>query len=222
MPAPKEKAYLYKFSEGVPTIHQALFGARSFTLPNGQEAPPKFSAVFLFDPQSADLRALYDLFKQVVAVRWPNIADTSKIMRPWKKGEEVIKLAQEKAALEGKTAKDMPWALGKYVMKASSKFPVALGCIDGKKIVDLTTDVLKGQYKSKFYSGVETAAVVNLVPYVTSKNELGVTAYLNEVLGTGRGVQIETGARKLASETFSGYVGNLSATNPLEDNEIPF
>ncbi|MGH7743732.1 MAG: ssDNA-binding protein [Candidatus Dormibacteria bacterium] len=216
--ADEKQAGLYNLTETVVLTFPNLHEARAFG-PKGKESgTPKFSGNFSFEPDSADLKAMKQLCARLAKARWPG-RDLKELQFPFSSGD---KLADEGK----KKKKDREFYRGKVVMAARSQFEPRLSGIENGTLVEYEGDVRKAA-KGKFYPGVLVLSQVNFVPYDgVGKNPDGVTAYLNMVLTTGKGVRLSTG--QSAAEVFKGYVGSASAEDPTaggaaaEDDEIPF
>lgn len=214
-------AGFYTLTAPVVSTFPNLFEAKQFVGKNGKpNGDPKYSINLLNDADSADLHAMKAVAKAVAKAKWPN-RKLSELIFPFSSGDE----AADKRKAAGKD--DGEYSRGKVILTARSKYQPLLGLIAGGKIVELSTDDLKAMHKDKFYSGVQVFAVLNFVAYDgPGNNPDGVTAYLQQVLSTGKGERIGGGQRSIA-ETFKGYVGQISDKNPLaggedDGDEIPF
>lgn len=210
---------LYSFTEPVVMAHPALFEPRGFGKKGKETGEPKYSANFVFNPDSADLKAMKALAVKVARAKWPD-RDLKTLQFPFANGD---KLADKRKAKSGKD--DGAYQRGKVVIAARSKYEPRLAGIENGKIVDYEGEA-RIKAKPKFYFGVQVFAQVNFVAYEgVGNNPDGVTAYLNMVFSTGKGEKIAGGAS--AAETFKGYVGHVSAEDPTAgaeqlDDEIPF
>ena len=190
---------------------------------NGKAAgEAKYSANFNFEADSPDLKALKALAAKLARAKWPD-KPFSELIFPFTSGDKLADSRKEKGKDDGE------YMRGKVVLSARSKYEPRLSYIDNGKIIDCEGDMAKQAAKGKFFPGVEVLAQLNLVPYdpVGQHGKGGVTAYLNMVLSTGKGARIAGG--QTASEAFKGYVGSVSAENPMGpganadmSDEIPY
>lgn len=203
----------------IPVIlaHPSLFEPKQFKKNGKPNGEPKFSGNFVFAPDNADLKRMKTIAAQVARAKWPT-RDLKELKFPFSNGD---KLADARKAKSGKD--DGAYQRGKVVMSSRSKYRPRLSVVDSGRIVDLEDDALIAKFKSKFFFGAETLAEFNFVVFEGGNGPDGVTAYLNQVLATGKGTKIAGGAS--GSETFKGYIGSASAEDPTGgelDDEIPF
>ena len=213
------------FTMTVPGIlvFPALFEPKAFMRNGKPTGEQKYVAKFLLEPNDPDIGVLKGLLKQVAAARWPGRQLTG-LSWPLSDGTKIADDAQAK----DKDHKDRyDFMRGKVMLTGRSKYPASLAAIVGGRIVDVV-DANRATLKDKFFFGAEAMGSFNLVAFEGGNGPDGVTAYLNSVLVNGKGTQIG-GQRKSASETFRGYAGAMSGTDPTEgstagtlDDEIPF
>jgi hypothetical protein len=201
-------------SQPVTMVFPYLYEARAFG-PKGKESgTPKYSANFLFEADSADLKRLVAKAKEIASSKWPG-RDLASLKFPFSKGDALA----DKAKAKGK---DGEFQRGKVVVVARSKYEPRLAVLGdkGKPPIDLDGPA-RELHKSKFYSGVSVLAEFNFVAYDgVGANPDGITAYLNLILTLNTGTRIGGGAS--AAEVFKGYAGNVSAEDPTADDEIPY
>jgi hypothetical protein len=200
---------------------------------NGKESGElNYSAMFIFDPASEDLKRLKAAVIATAQARWPgrDIGASFKAGQfglPFSSGNDQVLKAKEKAAASNKEYDGRAdFMEGKVVFKAKSKFQPRLAFIENGRIsAPLEGPALK-QHAGKFYFGAEVLFEVALATYdkVGSSGTDGVKAYLSQVLTTGKGKRL-TGGQDPAS-TFAAYAGKLSTEDPTQgrgsDDEIPF
>jgi len=218
--AAKQAGEIFNLTEPVVMSFPNLFEARAFG-PKGKESgEPKFSANFIFKPDSADLAAMKQMAAKVARARWPN-RDLKELKFPFSSGDKI----NQRRVSKGKKADES--AAGMVVLAGRSKYEPRLAVIEpGRGVVDLEGPA-RDANKGKFYAGVEVLAQFNFVAYDgVGANPDGVTAYLNMILSTGKGKKIAGGAS--AAEVFKGYAGHATTEDPtggaqeLVDDEIPF
>ncbi len=209
---------IYNLTQPVVMSFPHLLEPKAFMENGKAKGEPKYSANLNFNADSEDLKALKTLAAGLARAKWPDkpffltLQDGTKlpqILFPFSSGD---KLADER---EKKGKKDGDWLRGKVVIACRSKYEPRLSYIENGKIIDLENDMAKQAAKGKFYPGVEVLAQINLVPYdpVGQSGKAGVAVYLNMVLSTNKGARIAGG--QTASEAFKGYVGAVSAENPM-------
>lgn len=207
----------YALTKPVLMAFPNLFEAKAFTNNGKASGEPKFSANFIYEADSEDLKALKALAAKIARAKWPSV-EFKDLAFPFVSGDKLADAAKAKK-------KDGEYQRGKVVMSARSKYQPRLACFVNGKITDLDSPQLQQMHKGAFYPGVLVYAQFNLATHEVGNNKPGVNAYLDMVLTTGKGDRIAGG--KTAAETFAGYVGNLSATDPTGgqkqlDDEIPF
>ena len=202
---------------------------RKFKENGVEKGDAKYDITIVVDKET--LKPIVAKAAEVARAKWPN-RELKELRWPWITAEKAIDNAGRKAAKENKNvdeakARVAKWALpGTYVLKAASKFPVQLAVLQGRNIIELSSDILVGQHKGKFYNGCYVVPQINLVPYTGKKvdDPDGVTAYLDAVLRVKDGERLGGGVN--AAEAFKGYAGAYTSENPVErelvDEEIPF
>lgn len=216
--AAKQAGEIFNLTEPVVMSFPNLFEARAFG-PKGKESgEPKFSANFIFKPDSADLVAMKQMAVKVARARWPS-RDLKDLKFPFSSGDKI----NQRRVAKGKKADET--AAGMVVLAGRSKYEPRLAIFEGGRVVDLEGAAREAN-KGKFYAGVEVLAQFNFVAYDgVGANPDGVTAYLNMILSTNKGKKIATGSS--AAEVFKGYAGHATTEDPtagneLVDDEIPF
>lgn len=216
----QDNSGLFAFTKAVPVTFPALFAPRRVKRNGKETGEPRFEGTFIFDPQSPDWVALKQLAAKIAKGRNPSV-DLASLAYPFKNGTAQADKRQQKAGKD-----DAAFMRGKGLLVARSKFQPKLSVTEGGRIVDLEDDAQKTQFKSRFYSGVEVFAQINLVWYnaVQEGSKDGITAYLNVVCSTGKGKRLGGGEGQAGSALFGGYLGQLSAADPTagSDDEIPF
>lgn len=198
---------LYSLTAPVVMSHPNLFEARAFGKKGKEQGEPKFSANFLFTPDSADLKELKSLCAKVARAKWPD-RKFSELKFPFTDG---TKLADKRKQKAGKD--DGDFQRGLVVVAARSKYEPRLSAIVNGKVVDYEGPA-RAAAKDKFFFGAEALAQFNVMAYDgVGSNPDGVTVYLNAVLVTGKGKKIAGGGQS-AAETFKGYVGSATTEDP--------
>lgn len=216
-----------RFSLTVPVImgFPNLTEPKAYKRKGKETGEPKYGAIFCIDPKGPDFNGLKEAMAKAAKAYNPN-ADLKTLKFPMLPGEKAKAKYVAKREKEGKTPADdgkADFQLGKYVLKASSKYQPLLAVLEGGKAIDVTPDNV-GLHKGKFYFGVQAVAEFNFVGYEGQDgNPDGVTAYLNSVLSLNRGERLTGGS---AADTFKGVIGNFSDEDPTGGegfvDDIPF
>lgn len=214
---------IFRFVVPVRLAFVDLYIPRAFGPKAKPKGEPKYGAWLLLDPEHPELKAFKTKLAEIAKAKWPG-AQLSELSFPLKLGNKVRDDHNAKLVREGKSPDTKyDFCAGKVIVPAKSQFQPNLGFVANGQLIELTDDALKAANKSKFYAGVEALAEVNLVAFNRTRpdDKDGVTAYLNGVVSLGRGERIASSGSGLA-ESFSGYLGQASETNPLNDDEIQF
>ncbi len=197
---------IFNLTQPVVMSFPQLFEPKAFKKNGRETGESKYSANFLFNPDSEDLRAMKILAAKIARAKWPD-KQFSELAFPFISGDKLAEESKNKG-------KNSDYTRGKIIVTGRSKFEPKLAHIENNKMIDLETEIQKTAAKNKFYPGVEVLAQLNLVSYdpVGRDGKGGVTAYLNMVLSTNKGVRIAGG--QTASEAFKGYAGSVSAEDP--------
>lgn len=179
---------------------------------------PKYSGTFLIPTDSPDLKAFKAKAAEVARARWPG-RDLKELKFPWQVGEKRAEKAQ-------KNGKDGSFFNGNVVLDARSKFEPRLSILTGKAIRDLEGAQRALEGKQKFYNGCYVVPQVNFVPYEGQEedgvgNPDGVTAYLDAVLFVKDGPRIGGASGAEVFKAYAGTVSAESATDGLDDDDIP-
>lgn len=208
---------VFNLTEPVVMTFPNLMVPKAFGAKGKESGEPKYSANFSFNPDSADLKGMKAVAARVARAAWPG-RDFKELIFPFSNGDKLADAAKV-------NKKDREFYRGKVVIAARSKYEPRLSGIENGVAVDYE-DTRKAA-AGKFYSGVEVLAQVNFVAYKgVGRNPDGITAYLNMVFTTNKGMRI--GTNQSAAEVFKGYVGIVSAEDPTAgaasnlDDEIPF
>lgn len=231
----------FNFQTAHRASHANIETPKAFMKNGKAQGDPKYSALFIIDPENADLARL----KAEVTAMLKAKADGKTIRArrltqeeldagtfvevsvPWKSGDK--EADRLKAKNNGDDSKGAIYR-GQVLLKASSKYQPALSAIEGGKIVDFVTDEAKAVAGKKyFYSGALLVPGFGLHWYKGDEGKPdGVSLYLNAVLFAKGGARLG-GRQQNAAETFKGYIGTISQEDPTagaaEDNlddEIPF
>ena len=208
----------------------ALTEARKFKSGGRESGEPKYSDSFVFDPASPDLQRLKAAAVAQAQAKWPgrDIGAEFKagtFAMPFTSGNGIIAKTKAKAEAAGKEYEGKAdFMKDKIIIKASSKYPPRLAYIENGKISPVLEGPALAANKNKFFFGAEVLFEVNLVAYdkVGERGVDGVTAYLNQVLTTGKGKRLSGGSDP--ADTFAGYAGKLSQEDPTKglDDGLPF
>jgi len=216
---------LFTLTEPVLLSHPTLFEAQRFKDPRTQKetGDPKFSANFVFEPGSADLKALKQAAAATARAKWPS-RELRTLVFPFKDGTKLADERKEKCLKAGREP-DGEFQRGKVILVTRSKFPPRLSYIEGGKIVDVDDPLEKDnahviKAKSKLFFGAMVLGQFRFVTHEVGSNPPGVNCYPQMILATGKGTRLSS--RQAGSETFKGYVGSASADDPTGiDDEIP-
>lgn len=207
-------SYGFTFTQPITLSRHNLFEPKAFTRNGKTQGEPKYDAQFLIDPEHPELAAMKSVMLAAAKSLWPGRQFTPPFAWPISMGDK----KNAKRIEEGK--KELPFLNGKVVFTARSKYEVRLSYLNAGRFVDIDSALDKNSHKGKFYSGANVLVQVVFVPYKGDMGVDGVTAYLNMVGAVGGGERIGGGGAS-AADVFKGYVGQETATNPLDD-EIPF
>lgn len=217
---------IYNFQDVAILAHPTLDQPKKFKRNGKEVGEPKFSASFVADAGSQDIKNLKEMCMKVAKARWParDIVSEMKagtFKMPITAGDKLADAYIAKRKKEGKEDDGKgEFQRGKMVVKTSSKYAPQLSGFENGKVVDYDrTTPLYQQAKGKFFFGAHVLPQLNLVPYEgVDGNPDGVTAYLNMVLTTGKGERLASGARS-AADAFKGYVGHASEEDPTAGAE---
>lgn len=209
---------------------------------NGKpQGDPKYSALFIIDPENADLVRLKAEVtamlkakaggKTIRARRLTqeevDVGTFIEVSVPWKAGDKEADRLKTKN--NGDDSKGAIYR-GQVLLKASSKYQPALSAIEGGKIVDFVTDEAKAVAGKKyFYSGAWIVPGFGLHWYKGDEGKPdGVSLYFNAALYAKAGPKL-AGRTHNAAEAFKGYIGSISQEDPTAgaasddlDDEVPF
>jgi hypothetical protein len=222
-----------KFTFSAPVVlafAKDLFVPKAFAEHTGKpQGDPKYRGQFVIATDHPDWVRLKDFVIGMARKQWPNgdlgakdMQGNSLILWPWRDGNKEADKRWAKAKLKDANAADRYENIrGKVILNTSSvQAPDYVGIENGKP-VRYEGDRLKQVKDKLFFSGAEVVPSIALV--ARDGNDAiksSVTAYLNGVLGTGKGTRIG-GGRPDVETVFAGYVGHAVEANPLDD-AIPF
>lgn len=215
---------IYSFTEPQVAAFCTVTEAKKFKRKGKETGEAKFSATFIFKPDSKDLAAAKAKAVEVFKAKFPG-KELKGAKFPFANGDTEAAKRLAKLAAENKEGPKYDFLAGHICMKAASKYPVQLAIIEGGKIIDLSPEAV-ASHKSKFYAGVQCLAEVTFVAYegVDAGDPDGVTAYLNTFVSLNKGDKLLGG--RSAAETFKGYAGTKTDEDPTGgaglDDEIPF
>lgn len=223
-------------------IHPGVIEAKAFKdKKTGKEkGEPKFGGSFLFAAEDPELAEIQKHLVAVAKAEWPKPYrldrkkmqlratktaggktvwddDVLPVDLPLKDGDKAADARRDARVKAGKSEDEKGIIQrGKIVLKGSSKFAPRLGVLANGRIAELETEEARKANKSKFYFGAEALATFNFKPMEVD-GERFIVCYLQSVLVTGKGKKI-AGGQSLA-DTFSKYVGQASAEDPLGGEE---
>jgi hypothetical protein len=217
------------FTTTVPVLlsHPHLFQAVKFKDPRtGKESgEPKFSANFVFEADSADLKALKAQAAAVAKAKWPG-RDLKTLVFPFKDGSKLADARKTACEKKGREP-DGEFQRGKVILVTRSKYPPRLSFVENGRIIDVddpldTNDPQVVKAKNKLFFGALVLAQFRFVTHEVGSNTPGVNCYPQMICATGKGERLAS--RASGSETFKGYVGQVSAEDPTgyPDDDIPF
>ena len=198
----------------------ALDKPRAFKKGGKDVGEAKFGATFVFPLDHPDIASMKQTAVTVARAKWPG-RELKTLSFPFSNGNARADLRQQRKP--GST--DAEFMRNKLIVAARSKYRPILGLVEGGRIIDVDDGNI-AQHIRKFYFGTEAVAVFNFVAFegIGDKPD-GVTAYLQQVLSFNRGERLSQ-AGAPASQTFRGYVGQVSNEDPTGgadlDDEIPF
>lgn len=233
----------FNFNTAHVVSYANIMEPKAFEKKGQKKGEPKYSALFIIDPENSDLKRLKDAITAALKERNPgktirarrlteeemNAGTFVEVSVPWKSGDK--EADKMKAKNNGDDAKGAIYR-GKVLVKASSKYQPALSAIEGGKIVDFVTDEAKKVAAKYFYSGALLVPGFGFNPYdgdADGSKPGGMSLYLNAVLFAKHGTRIG-GRVHNAAEAFKGYIGTISQEDPTGgastgdelDDEIPF
>jgi hypothetical protein len=190
------------------------------TVPDSDEKG-RYRVSFIFDLDSDDLKRAEDAAKAVARAKWPDLA-MNQVKFPFKSGDKInAKLVKDGKRPQAEIA-------GKVTLRTTSSYVPLLSSVEGGKVVDYETDDAVKLNLRKFYGGVLAGVELNFVANGDPDNENmlpSVNAYVNAICSLNKGERL--GNRRPGSETFKGYAGKYSSTDPTgqagaSDDEIPY
>lgn len=210
-------------------------------LKNGETVEPAYQASWLFPPDHPDLPTIRSILAKAIAgydadsVKAKIEANKAAGRAPYDDLKFPLTNGDKTADRGKATDKDREFCRGMAILQGKSNVVIKAGPKKGQPLSPPRLVVLQnGKYiryqdderplaKRFFYSGVLAIGTFGFVPYAGMGG--GVSAYLNEILSLNVGEKIATGvddeAKYGSPDTYKGYVGHVSAVNPLDD-EIPF
>lgn len=210
----------YTFTSPAVMAHPNLLKPKAFEKNGKPQGEPKYSAVFAFDAQSEEIKALKRKAAEVARLEWPG-CDLTKIVFPWQNGDAQADKRDEACKAKGRDP-DGQWMRGKVLLKASSRFPVILAGFENGRIVSYEDEATLARVGGKFFFGAEVLAQITFNAFQSPMPGAApaVNCYLNQVLATGKGTKI-AGSKRSAAQVFSGYAGAVSEVNPMgEDMDL--
>lgn len=230
----------FVMTKPAPLVWAHLVTPRPERVVQGEKYASQYEATFLFAADHPDLAAIRQLLGKT-ASGFDKFADKLQANkaagRPPFDGlkfplENGNKLAEQGAA----KGKDREFARGMGLLKGKANVakrdgtplsPPRLVVLQNGRYVRYNEEHERPLAKKFFYSGVLAIGTFAFVPYTGMGG--GITCYLNEVLSLNAGDKIATGVDDEAKygdpNTFKGYIGQVSAEDPMagaEAAEIPW
>lgn len=229
-----EKQEDFNFTKPVLMTYANITEAKAFKKGGVEKGDPKYSAVFVMEPDHPDfvrlksevtalLQAKNVTGKKLKVGRLTEEQEQAKshieVQVPWKDGTAF-------ADAQKAEGKDGEYARGKMLVKASSKYQPVLNALEGKKLLEFTTpESIAATAKKYFYSGAYGLPGVGLHWYKGDQGKPdGVSLYFNIIVFTKHGTRIG-GKTRSAAEAFKGYLGSIKDEDPTggagtDDNEL--
>lgn len=186
----------------------ALFEKRKAT---PQSRDPRWEMALLFDADHPDLPAIKAVCKRIAESKSPGITASATAWKfPWASADNFI---EKQRATKGDKAPDNDFMRGKVLFNSHTLLyePRLSVLMPGRGVVDFK-DEARATVRDKFYAGCQVLAEFNFVWYPSNNGPPGVTAYLNKVCSLNKGER--RGGGQSSSDTFSAYVGKVSAIDP--------
>ena len=225
MTTEKQKQEDFNFNTAHVVSYANIMEPKAFTKKGQKKGDPKYSALFIIDPENADLKRLQAAVLAELKAKHPGMTLRSRrlteeeveagnfaeVSVPWRSGDKEAERLKKKN--NGDDSKGAMYR-GKVLVKASSKYQPALSAIEGGKIVDFETDEAKAKAAKFFYSGALLVPSFRFNPFDGDEDKPGgMSLYLNAVLFAKHGTRI--GGRSVnAAEAFKGYIGTISQEDP--------
>lgn len=234
MTTEKPKAQDFNFQTAHIASYADIMEARSFKKNGQKKGEPKFGATFVIATDNPDLAKLKKEVNAMLVAKAPgkkfvlrrltqeelDAGNVVEVQVPWKDGTKF-------ADAEKAKGKDVEYARGHILLKATSKYQPALAALENGKLIEFTTPESIAQSKKFFYSGAYMVPSVGLHWYKGDEGKPdGVSLYLNGVMFAKHGSRLG-GRQANAAETFKGYIGSISQEDTTAgadslDEEIPF
>ena len=226
----------FALTEAVPTAFMNVVNPVPFKKGGVSKGDPRYSATFVFAPDSGDLKALKALIVDKMKAFFPGKKLVSRrltqdeldgggvveVKLPWADG---TKFADE--GTNGAEKRDNEWARGKVMVKAGSndQHPPGLSAIENGKVVEFNTPESRAANAGKFASGAYVVAQFGLNIY-PAKGETpgGCSLWPRAICHVKPGPKTTGGGGVNQAEVFRAYAGTVKADNPYAgaDDEIPF
>lgn len=197
----------------------ALFEKRQIEVNGVAKGDPRWEIALLFDMNHPDLKRIKEVCKAVAESGEPGVTKDPKAWRyPWSNADTFVAKQEAIAEAAGKDARDNSHLAGKVLLNShATRYEPKLSVVSGGKIVDYWEEAARLTVKDKFFAGAQVLCEYSFVWYPPGNGRPGVTAYINKVLATGKGVR--RGGGRSGSETFAAHIGSLSAVDPTEGAE---
>lgn len=225
MTTEKKQQEDFNFNTAHVVSYANIMQPKAFQKKGQAKGDPKYSALFIIDPENADLKRLQAAVLADLKAKHPgktlrsrrltqeelNAGTFVEVSVPWRSGDK--EADRMKAKNNGDDSKGAIYR-GKVLVKASSKYQPALSAIEGGKVVDFETDEAKAKASKFFYSGAHLVPSFRFNPFDGDEDKPGgMSLYLNAVLFAKHGTRI--GGRSVnAAEAFKGYIGTISQEDP--------
>lgn len=222
----------FTLTEAVPTAFMNVVNPVAFKKAGKESGSPRYSATFVFEPTSTDLKNLKALIADKIKAAFPGKKLVSRrltqeeldsgncveVKLPWADGT--------KFADEGQNAaekRNNEWARGKVLVKSGSddKHPPGLSVVENSKVVEFASPEARASSAGKFYSGAYVVAQFGLNIYPAKGDTPGgCSLWPRAVCFVKNGPKTTGGGGVNQAEVFRSFAGAVSQVNPVADEEV--
>lgn len=218
--------FQFRFSKTPKQInHLELFEAKAINIPGADPNKKSFQVQWLFEPDDPELKIIVDeatkILQMVAAERGTSLQGLRRgtdFHWPIMAGNDFIARTKDRAARRGKTYEDK-WeghCAGKVLLftKAYEAYPPNLFVPVGGKFIHLADPTARAAQRHMFYRGMKALGLVVLSGFNTSEKSWGVTAFVNEVVSTGKGDRIGSTVSSATDYGAPDVEGNVTDFDP--------